>query len=114
MYEQEMRAIIEATAAEAAAAEAGRDPEGREPLVTSPAALNGVDTKPIDAIPEPEPEIVSARRKRKRTEDDRCALIRCMASLSALTVYTRRQYLDETRAVCVDSVRPNTRYEPSP
>ncbi|GJE92725.1 hypothetical protein PsYK624_088810 [Phanerochaete sordida] len=70
MYEQEMRAIIEATAAEAAAAEAGRDPDGREPFVTSPAALNGLDTKPIDTIPEPEPEIVSARRKRKRTEDD--------------------------------------------
>ena len=75
-YEQEIQALIEATAAEATAAEASREASGREPLVTSPAAMNGVDTKPNDTVPEPEPDIVSARRKRKRTEDERCAILR--------------------------------------
>lgn len=74
-YEQEMQALIEATAAEAAAAEASRETSGQEPLVTSPAAMNGLDTKPGDIIPEPELEIVSARRKRKRTEDERYATL---------------------------------------
>ena len=113
-YEQEMQALIEQTAAEAAAAEATRSPVGREPLVTSPAALNGLDTKPADTIPEPEPDIVSARRKRKRTEDERCAAVGRVVFRSALTICTRLQQLDETRAVCVDSIRPDTRHEPAP
>lgn len=72
MYEQEMAMLIQVTAAEAAAAEASR--EGKEPLVDSPAAMNGhaPDSKDSDIILEPEPEIASARRKRKRTDEERC------------------------------------------
>ncbi|KIP06985.1 hypothetical protein PHLGIDRAFT_30230 [Phlebiopsis gigantea 11061_1 CR5-6] len=70
MYEQEMAMLIQVTAAEAAAAEASR--EGKEPLVDSPAAMNGhaPDSKDSDIILEPEPEIASARRKRKRTDEE--------------------------------------------
>ena len=72
MYEQEMAMLIQVTAAEAAAAEASR--EGKEPLVDSPAAMNGQapDSRESDTVPEPGPEIVSGRRKRKRTDEERC------------------------------------------
>ena len=70
-YEQEMQILIQVTAAEAAAAEASRD--GKEPLVDLPTAMNGQapDSREGDTIPEPEPEIVSGRRKRKRTDEER-------------------------------------------
>lgn len=71
-YEQEMQMVIQMTAAEAAAAEASRD--SKDQIVESPAVLNGqaADLKESDTVPEPEPEIVSSRRKRKRSDEERC------------------------------------------
>ena len=87
-YEQEMQLILEATAAEAAAtaAEATKETTGKESLVASPPTMNGHGPdapREGDAVPEPEPDISGARRKRKRTDDERCA-----AAVCALQEYT--------------------------
>lgn len=104
-YEQEMQMLIQVTAAEAAAAEASRD--GKEPLVDSPAAMNGQapdSREEGDTVPEPEPEIASGRRKRKRTDEERCVLnIRVLLFCIRLNG-TRLQQCTETRTVRVDGI----------
>lgn len=76
-YELEIQSLLVATAAEASMQEAARDGTGKDQVVASPATISGQapDSREGDVVPEPEPEIVSSRRKRKRSDDERCVVV---------------------------------------